>query len=302
MRLTLFALSMVLMGASGWVSAAATEQDCALQSCLSGPPVKDDADGLWSTGLMVGVLVNTYQAYGPFHTSTELEFLVDDGLPEELARRYAATPYHLSISQDKQALAVLLDSFAEDVAMVIRYRYPLVQDLRQGYSKYLVTGFDDTAFNFASLESYQQYPSGIIDQASYDNEGFFNRNGRAVGVIGHVSRWGMKGRRHCTLYLNKGGTSVEKRDQYYSERRERAEDDPDANDEESGSAKSYHTRALLEPFANVMKLDTTNEQVCQYAEHAALSRERVRVRYSGSETSNPLAPTGVIVHSIEVLL
>ncbi len=301
MRLTPFALSMVLMGASGWTSAAATEQDCALQSCLSGPAVKDDENGLWSTGLMVGVLVNSYQAYGPFHTSTELEFLVDDGLPEDLANRYAATPYHLSISQEQQSLAVLLDAFADDVALVIRYRYPLVHDPRYGYSKYSVTGFDDTAVNFASLPSFQQYPSGIIDQASYGNESLFNRDGKAVGVIGHVSRWGFKGRRHCTLYLNKGGTSVEKRDQYYSEKRT-SENSTNAGDAANSGKKMYRTRALLKPFANVMKLDTQNEQVCQYAEHAALSRERVRIRYSGSETSNPLAPTGAIVHSIEVVL
>ncbi|CAM3602936.1 hypothetical protein [Parendozoicomonas haliclonae] len=270
------------------------ESDCDTKTCIDQVPLVKDK--YWSTGILVGSVSASLKTGGVFYTSGELEFLLGGGLPDKFIGRYPPEIYDVSVVEEDEALWYILRGLDDRDMVVLNYTYPFVHNPLKSKTKYLIYSYDaNESFDFS--KSYQRYPDGIVDRASYKQEALFNRDGLAAGLILHVSRWGLSPyKRRCTVYLHRGGMRVITRDKYFKEDVSYVDGNGDTQ-----VRKEYRTEPVKERVPHLMMLNTLNEDVCAYAEDAARGVKRVRIEFSGSESSQPQYLTGVVLHSIAVI-
>ena len=274
MKRKLLAVWMLLMVASGISFAELADEDCEVRTCIDGPPVIKDPEGRWATGIIIGTVAGSIKKGGVFYTSGEVDFLAGGGLPTALQAAYPPSAYQVSIEDHNQSLWYFLRERPDDKPITLKYHYPFIHTGIKTETKYVIDEADEPELGLSGDDPFEKYDNGITDRKSYKYESYFNRDGRSTGLVIHVSRWGKAPyKRRCTVYLHQGGTRTVTRDQYYTE----VVTYTDQASGELRTRREYRTRPVDEIVPHVLMMNTFNDDVCRYAEGAALAQAKVRV-------------------------
>lgn len=283
------------MKGSQWIISLLISVFCL--SAWSTPPLKPellseqvqaDEEGWWRTGFLVGTVSSKGWQMGFIWESGELEFLAGEGALT--GKNYPAKTYEISVQPEYYYLWDKLK--VSNRPLVIKYKYPFWYNTFATNSRYRVIDVQPVESSFSKTPSFTQHPNGIDLDPVVQNSRVFSQ-WQTFGLVLHVARWSVS--HNCSVYLHLGGTArIMKSRPVYTPS---LEYNPDNREYEFTTVSTYETYEVEVP--NVVKLSTSDEAICRYAEDAAISQSEVYVEYTGVK-ARPDTEMFHVLHSIQV--
>ena len=170
-----------------------------------GDPVKGNAKGFWSHGLILGSVAETgtYGCLWPshevkLHTGTFLRRRVKDRTEQYLSTYNRTLLENLESKARKYKTQLTTDTPAKKNTVAFHYIHPFSLNIfHRNQSQYWITSQETPARKFSETRSYAKHGLKFEEDAAPPCHSY---KGVRHGRIFHVSRWGMTSK-VCTIYL-----------------------------------------------------------------------------------------------------
>ncbi len=266
------------------------------EPCTSGTPVIANNDGYWASGIIVGTMSSKILNNPEFIASGEAEFLAGGGGTRQMNK---FPPEYHQVTVEKEEMREKLSNMDQRSLkrpVVLRYGYPFIQWPPFGVEMTYLVSEIDSVTSYRKTNSYRDFADGARETKPLD--WLFTSGGKVGGLIIHVSRWARWPYQHrCTIFIHRGGMREESREQYYQNTVPYT--DPKTN--ELKTRQETRMQMVTEKVPNVVIMSTFNEDICSYAEDAAVSLTPVTVEYDGTEDFSVTDISGAMIKAIKVM-